>query len=134
MRNGRFKYLFFQRKIARWIWMKPAYRKYLKNQALSGMGEIETDQMKGLPLPPIQKPYSENAELIDLVSPKQFSLGSMPLIEAIRNRRSRRNFTHESLTLEELSFLLWATQGVEKLIHNGLVTIRTVPWRRHASF
>ncbi len=91
------------------------------------MSEIETDQMKGLPVPPIQKPYPKDAELVDLVDPGQFSLGKMPLIEAIRNRRSRRNFTQESLTLEELSFLLWATQGVEKLIHNGLVTIRTVP-------
>jgi len=91
------------------------------------MSEIETDQMKGLPVPPIQKPYPKDAELVDLVNPEQFSLGEMPLIEAIRNRRSRRNFTQESLTLEELSFILWATQGVEKLIHNGLVTIRTVP-------
>ena len=107
--------------------MVPAYRKYLKNQELPGMGEAETDQMKGLPLPPIQKPYSKDAELVDLVNPEHFSLGSMPLIEAIRNRRSRRSFTRESLTLEELSFLLWATQGVEKLIRNGLVTIRTVP-------
>jgi SagB-type dehydrogenase family enzyme len=107
--------------------MAPAYRKYLKNQSLPGMSEIETDQMKGLPVPPIQKPYPKDAELVDLVNPEQFSLGEMPLIEAIRNRRSRRNFTQESLTLEELSFLLWATQGVEKLIHNGLVTIRTVP-------
>jgi len=107
--------------------MVPAYRKYLKNQELPGMVKAETDQMKGLPPPPIQKPYSKDSELVDLVSPEQFSLGNMPLIEAVRNRRSRRNFTQESLTLEELSFLLWVTQGVEKLIHNGLVTIRTVP-------
>jgi SagB-type dehydrogenase family enzyme len=107
--------------------MIPAYRKYLKNQELLGMVEAETDQMKGLPPPPIQKPFSKDAELVDLVNPEQFSLGNMSLIEAIRNRRSRRNFTHESLTLEELSFLLWVTQGVEKLIRNGLVTIRTVP-------
>ena len=107
--------------------MVPAYRKYLKNQELPGMVETETDQMKGLPLPPIQKPFSKDAELVDLVNPEQFSLGNMPLIEAIRNRRSRRNFTQESLTLEDLSFLLWVTQGVEKLTHNGLVTIRTVP-------
>ena len=91
------------------------------------MVETETDQMKGLTPPPIQKPFSKDAELVDLVNPEQFSLGNMPLIEAIRNRRSRRNFTRESLTLEELSFLLWVTQGVEKLVRNGLVTIRTVP-------
>ncbi len=107
--------------------MVPAYRKYLKNQELPGMAEIETDQMKGLPVPPVQKPYPKDAELIDLVSPEQFSYGRTPLIDAIRNRRSRRNFSPGSLTLAELSFLLWATQGVEKLIHNGLATIRTVP-------
>ncbi|MCJ7424567.1 nitroreductase, partial [Candidatus Bathyarchaeota archaeon] len=90
------------------------------------MVETETDQMKGLTPPPIQKPFSKDAELVDLVNPEQFSLGNIPLIEAIRNRRSRRNFTRESLTLEELSFLLWVTQGVEKLVRNGLVTIRTV--------
>jgi len=38
----------------------------------------------------------------------------MPVIEAIRRRRSRREFTEEPLTLEELSFLLWATQGIDR--------------------
>ena len=31
------------------------------------------------------------------------------------------------MSLEELSFLLWATQGVRGLIRDGLVTLRTVP-------
>ena len=103
------------------------YRKYLKNQTLLGMSEMETDQMKGLPIPPIQKPYPECANLVDLVSPAEFTLGRMPLIDAIGDRKSRRIYTDESLSLEELSFLLWATQGVRKLIRNGLVTLRTVP-------
>jgi SagB-type dehydrogenase family enzyme len=105
----------------------PSYRKYLKNQTLPGMSEMETDQMKGLPLPPIQKPYPEGAGLIDLVSPVEFTLGRMALIDAIRGRESRRKYTEEPLSLEELSFLLWATQGVRELIRNGLVTLRTVP-------
>jgi len=54
--------------------MVPAYRKYLKNQSLPGMAEIETDQMKGLPIPPIQKPCPKDAELVDLISPEQFSM------------------------------------------------------------
>lgn len=107
--------------------MVPAYRKYLRNQWSPGMDEAETDQMKGLTIPPIQKPFPKDAELVDLVNPERISLGNMPLIEAIRNRRSRRSFTQESLTLEELSFLLWATQGVEKFVRDGLLTIRTVP-------
>jgi SagB-type dehydrogenase family enzyme len=105
----------------------PGYRKYLKNQTLPGMSEMETDQMKGLPIPPIQKPYLEGAGLIDLVSPVEFTLGRMALIDAIRGRESRRKYTEEPLSLEELSFLLWATQGVRELIRNGLVTLRTVP-------
>lgn len=63
--------------------MAPVYRKYLKNQELPGMAETETDQMKGLPLPPIQKPYSEDAELVDLVNPKHFNLGNMPLRKSV---------------------------------------------------
>jgi len=105
----------------------PDYRKYFKNQSLPGMSEMETDQMKGLPVPPIQKPYPQDAPLIDLVEPENFTLGQIPLIDAIRNRRSRRKFTSESLSREELSFLLWATQGVQSLIRGGLVTLRTVP-------
>jgi SagB-type dehydrogenase family enzyme len=103
------------------------YRKYLKNQTLPGMSEMETDQMKALPLPLIQKLYPEGGCLVDLVSPVEFTLGRMPLIDAISGRESRREYTEEPLSLEELSFLLWATQGVRKLIRNGLVTLRTVP-------
>ena len=107
--------------------MVSSYRRYLKNQTLPGMTEMETDQMKGLPPPQIEKPCPKDANLVNLVPPEKFSLGGMALIDAIRNRRSRRKFTEEALTLEELSFLLWATQGVQKLIHGGLVTMRTVP-------
>ncbi|MBI3945406.1 MAG: SagB/ThcOx family dehydrogenase, partial [Armatimonadetes bacterium] len=46
-----------------------------------------------------------------------------------RRRRSRRRFTPEPLTLEELSFLLWATQGVREAHprDGGTITFRTVP-------
>jgi SagB-type dehydrogenase family enzyme len=103
------------------------YRKYFRNQSLPGMSEEETDQMKGLPLPPMQKPYPADAKLVDLVSLEDVAFGQSPLIEAIDNRRSRRKYTDESLSLKELSFLLWCTQGVQKLVRNGLLTRRTVP-------
>ncbi|NHJ86118.1 MAG: SagB/ThcOx family dehydrogenase [Asgard group archaeon] len=99
------------------------YRKYFKNIEVTE----ESDQRKGLPIPPIQKPYPENAELIELIPPEKFNVGKMPLIEAINKRKSRRQFTNEALTLEELSFLLWSTQGVKELIRDGLLTLRTVP-------
>ena len=49
------------------------------------------------------------------------------LYDCIQNRRSRRKFTDEKITLNELSFLLWSTQGVQRKLQEGRVTIRTVP-------
>jgi SagB-type dehydrogenase family enzyme len=87
----------------------------------------EPHQRKGVPPPPLEKPFDENADLIDLVSPKAFKVGKIPLIHAIANRESRRVFTDEPLTLEELSFLLWSTQGVRVVDENRVWTKRVVP-------
>jgi SagB-type dehydrogenase family enzyme len=50
----------------------------------------------------------------------------MPVAQAIRQRRSRRQYADDSVTLQELSFLLWATQGVQKHLKSGF-GLRTVP-------
>ncbi|MCK4380526.1 MAG: SagB/ThcOx family dehydrogenase [Candidatus Lokiarchaeota archaeon] len=99
------------------------YRKYLKNPIL----EDDTDQMKGLPIPSIQKLYPKDAKLIDLVSPESINVADILLVDAINNRQSRRKYLEAHLTMEELSFLLWATQGVKELARGGRVTKRTVP-------
>ena len=91
-----------------------ASRKFLKADLWGEWEHQETDQRKGIKPPVNQKPYPQDAVLIDLVSPDDLTLGKMPLIEAIRKRRSRREYTDEPLRLEELSFLLWATQGVDQ--------------------
>ena len=104
------------------------YRKYLRNQTLPGMSEMETDMMKGLPIPAIEKPCPEDAAPIDLPSHDECkSLSRTSLADAIANRQSRRLFSDESIELRELAFLLWATQGVRGLIRDGLVTLRNVP-------
>jgi len=87
----------------------------------------DTDQRKKVPPPPLQKSYPADAELIDLVAVKDLTLGTMPLIEAINRRKSRRRYTSDPLTLAELSFLLWAVQGVQEVAKNGEATRRTVP-------
>lgn len=107
-------------------------RKFLKTDTWLSQRDsgFESDQDKKLPVPLSQKEYSPNDILLDLKSPEQFKIGSIPLIEVIRNRRSRRKFTREPLSLEELSFLLWATQGVrprKKTYAGALTTLRTVP-------
>jgi len=87
----------------------------------------EPDQRKGVAPPPLEKPYDENTQLIDLVESNEFNVGRISLIDAIANRESRRVFTDEPLTLKELSFLLWATQGVRVVDENKVWTKRVVP-------
>jgi SagB-type dehydrogenase family enzyme len=102
-------------------------RKFLKSDRWGEWRESETDQKQKAPPPPLQQPYPQTAPLIDLPAPNVATLGQMPLGEAMRRRRSRRKFTAEPLTLAELSFLLWATQGVSEIIREGIATYRTVP-------
>jgi SagB-type dehydrogenase family enzyme len=65
--------------------------------------------------------------LVDLVPADALTLGVMPVIQAIRQRRSRRRFMREPLTLEEISFLLWATQGLSRPHGEGSPSLRSVP-------
>ena len=46
-------------------------------------GKFKTDQESGIAPPPLQKPYPENAELIDLISPDKFTCGDISLAQAI---------------------------------------------------
>lgn len=85
------------------------------------------DQQKGVEPPPLEKPFDKNAKFIDLIDPKGFQDRQLPLTDAIANRESRRVFTDDSLSLEELSFLLWATQGVREVDKNKVWTKRAVP-------
>jgi SagB-type dehydrogenase family enzyme len=91
----------------------------------------DTSEKRGLAAPPIQKPYPVDAKRIDLIKPEKFTVGGMRVIDAIRDRRSRREYSGEAFSLEELSYLLWATQGISKLERNeaGIVSAhyRTVP-------
>ncbi|MCX7654144.1 MAG: SagB/ThcOx family dehydrogenase [Fervidobacterium sp.] len=82
-----------------------------------------TDQKKGVPIPPFEKPYPEDAELIDLPFAK--NLGKRNVSEVIEHRVSHRKYLDIPLSIEELSFLLWATQGVRGKTEK--VTFRTVP-------
>jgi SagB-type dehydrogenase family enzyme len=105
------------------------HREFLKSDRWDEWRKLETDQKKGVPPPPPQKPYPKDAKLISLVSPEQLTIGKMPLIEAIRRRRSRRIYTKEPFALEELSFLLWATQGISKTTPRDVSenVLRSVP-------
>lgn len=88
---------------------------------------LETDQKKGFPAPPLQKPVSEGAKVLDLPAPTSLKLAPQDIFHIFANRRSRRSFSPDPISLAELAFLLWATQGVHKVIREGIATLRTVP-------
>jgi SagB-type dehydrogenase family enzyme len=103
------------------------HRRFLKNSIRQEIDFSQTDQMKGIPPPPIEKPFSPESDRINLVPDLELdSIGKVDLTAAIRNRRSRRDFLPEPLTIGELSFLLWATQGIRGRL-DGTTAFRTVP-------
>jgi SagB-type dehydrogenase family enzyme len=89
--------------------------------------EWESHQHKGIPVPPLEKPCPKDGILLELEKPGLKVSRNVSLVEAIRNRESRRKYTSESLKLAELSFLLWATQGIRSVDKNKVWTKRTVP-------
>lgn len=82
-----------------------------------------SDRNKGVESPISQKPLDENCELIDLPGLDQFDFDTK-LQDAVKNRCSHREFTHNFLSLKELAFLLWSTQGV---LDKDISYHRTVP-------
>jgi SagB-type dehydrogenase family enzyme len=108
------------------------YRYFLKDTIRQEIDFSQTDQNRGVSPPPVEKPLAPGANRVDL-PPVDKQLGKLDLATAIGNRESRRSFTAEPLTLGELSFLLWATQGVRQRLASGTV-LRTVPsaGNRHA--
>jgi SagB-type dehydrogenase family enzyme len=104
------------------------YREFLKAYVWDQWRTAETDQRQGLPRPEPQKPYSQDAQLIDLLAPQDFTVGDVPLLQTLASRRSHRQFTPEPLTLEELAFLLWSVQGVNEIrAGHQAATLRSVP-------
>jgi SagB-type dehydrogenase family enzyme len=85
-----------------------------------------SDQMKNLAMPPSQKAWNPACELIVLPPPDKSVLKKADILTCIADRRSRRKYSEANLTLAELSYLLWATQGVRKALPSGR-HYRTVP-------
>src|SRR5664280_702172 len=101
-------------------------RNFLKDSIRKSVDFSKTEQNNSVDAPLVQKPYPQNADLIDLVVEENWEkIFKIPLAKAVKNRISHRNYIGDPLTLEELSFLLWATQGV-RLVEGGN-TFRNVP-------
>jgi len=93
----------------------------------------ESLQRQGVQQPALELYYDPTSELISLPDPETLPAYPMDLRRAIDQRCTLRRYQEQALTQDELSFLLWTTQGV-KSVTNRPVTLRTVPsaGARHA--
>jgi SagB-type dehydrogenase family enzyme len=110
-------------------------RFFLKDTIRQQIDFSATDQARRLPPPPLQAPCPPEAVRIDLPEGRAAlaRLARMPVGEAIARRESVRQYDAGPLTLEELSALLWATQGVRRVL-GPINALRSVPsaGARHA--
>ena len=95
--------------------------------------DYTSDERSGKPPPELQKP-AEDSPVRRLPGVKPDQHCRLTVAQAVFERRSVRSFTDDPITLRELSFLLWATQGVRRVIGEGRASLRTVPsgGARHA--
>ena len=90
------------------------HRDFLKDSLRKKIDFRTSDQSRKVPTPPLQEPVDENLPRIRLPDRNSWEpcIPAANLVNAIGNRRSRRSFdTTDYLKIEELAFLLWATQG-----------------------
>ncbi|HQK10316.1 MAG TPA: SagB/ThcOx family dehydrogenase, partial [Rectinema sp.] len=115
----------------------------------------QSDQSKGVPVPPQEEPPAPEDCVIDLPPPDsilksygenqrqksesrsdmdmksrekvipELSERAAVLYHLLNNRKSRRKYTEEPLAIEELSYLLWAIEGVKE--NRGKFSFRTTP-------
>lgn len=100
-------------------------RSFLKSN-FDEFKNVKTDKMKGIPKPPIVKAYNSFSTIINLPKVSKEIIKKQNIYDCIKERRSTRFYSDESISLEELSYLLWATQGITGTNEAGL-TFRTVP-------
>lgn len=103
------------------------YRNFLKDSIRKKINFSFTDQSRGVPVPPIEKPYPSDALRIKLPEWETWqNIPKVDLAQAVKRRKSHRAYQRESLSLEELAWLLWCTQGLRgKPFHGN--AYRNVP-------
>lgn len=109
--------------------MNDKFKRFLKDSKYQNMGP--TDQSLGKPQPPLFGKLE--GQRIPLPKMDGFDAPDGSLNEAISQRKSYRKFVRKPIAIEELSYALWSTQGVKKVVE-GRATFRTVPsaGARHA--
>lgn len=102
-------------------------RAFLRSDSWKTLDFSATPQALGVVPPPLEKSAPSGASRISLPKPGTWhEVNPLSVEEAIRGRSSLRRYSSAPVALDELSFLLWATQGIREVLPNGSAR-RTVP-------
>ncbi len=97
----------------------------LREMLTSSAMTPETPRGQAAPVPP-EKPVPPDATLISLPEPGLLPDIQVNFLEMVELRASIRIYRDKAVSLKDLSFLLWCTQGVKMAMPSG-VTMRNVP-------
>lgn len=90
--------------------------------------ELCADQRKGIPAPPVQKACDrQRRRIVALSVPSRNVVAKPHLMDVMGQRVSRRAYADLPLSQDQLSFLLWATQGVRAVNADKTSSRRIVP-------
>lgn len=101
-------------------------RDFMKSDHNNAYDTFETDQNLKLPQPQLVKaPMRDQA----LELPRNFEDLDLQqdIIKLLTDRKSSRVYTQQPISLLQLAFLLWATQGIKDIRGKSYATLRTVP-------
>jgi len=105
-----------------------AFRNFLKDSIRKTIEFRTTDQSRGVEVPPMEEVVDGDDLVVELIPITDVlpTLSKVELTAAISRRRSVRRFLDTPMTVAEISWLLWATQGMRDPLGNT-PHFRTVP-------
>lgn len=94
----------------------------------SRASSADTALLRREPQPPLEAtPDPHYPNVISLPNPEMLEDREVSFLQMIELRETVRQYSGQPMTLEELSFLLWCTQGVKAILPEEGRTMRTVP-------
>jgi SagB-type dehydrogenase family enzyme len=104
--------------------MNTTGREFLKGTRYPDYSTV--DLVLRVPEPPYELPLKEGQTPIRLPSPKKFKVPDVPVRKAIESCEPVGFFSRSSITLKDLSYMLWCMQGFRKIVA-GTIQVRNVP-------
>ena len=101
-------------------------RRRIMHPDLDHYDGYQTDQELKRPQPPLVKAAMRETSIALPLDFDKLDIDN-DFLHVINSRRSHRVYTEEQMTLRELSFLLWCSQGVKEVRGKSYATLRTVP-------